>query len=55
MPWWGADLSDIDFNNIFYFIRSTEKQASNWEDLPRTSGVLDKLGIPRRRRSTWVA
>ena len=27
MPWWGADLSDIDFQNIFYFIRSTEKQA----------------------------
>ena len=29
MPWWGADLSDIDFANIYYFIRSTEKQAAN--------------------------
>src|SRR6266571_5043043 len=32
MPWWGADLSDIDFDDIFYFIRSTEKQAKSWED-----------------------
>src|ERR687891_244217 len=30
MPWWGADLSEIDFENIYYFIRSTEKQAKSW-------------------------
>jgi Fe-S cluster assembly protein SufB len=34
MPWWGADLSGIDFDDIYYFIRSTEKMAENWEDLP---------------------
>ena len=46
MPWWGADLSDIDFENIYYFIRSTEKQAQNWEDLPEDiRGTWDKLGI----------
>src|SRR5881409_3646024 len=46
MPWWGADLSDIDFQDIFYFIRSTEKQAQNWEDLPEDiRGTWDKLGI----------
>ena len=39
MPWWGADLSDIDFQNIYYFIRSTEKQAANWDELPRTSAA----------------
>src|SRR3989337_1117068 len=32
MPWWGADLSDIDFDNIYYFIRSTEKQAQSWKE-----------------------
>src|SRR5690606_14742667 len=34
MPTWGADLSEIDFDNIKYFVRSTEKQATTWEELP---------------------
>src|ERR1700745_3437194 len=34
MPNWGADLSGIDFDNIKYFVRSTEKQAGGWEDRP---------------------
>src|SRR4249919_3946668 len=51
MPWWGADLSDIDFQNIYYFIRSTEKQAQNWEDLPEDiKGTWDKLGIPEAEK-----
>src|SRR3989454_5533516 len=51
MPWWGADLSGIDFENIYYFIRSTEKQAQNWEDLPEDiKGTWDKLGIPEAEK-----
>jgi Fe-S cluster assembly protein SufB len=51
MPWWGADLSEIDFDNIFYFIRSTEKQAQNWDDLPEDiKGTWDKLGIPEAEK-----
>ena len=51
MPWWGADLSDIDFENIYYFIRSTEKQAKNWEELPEyIKGTWDKLGIPEAEK-----
>jgi Fe-S cluster assembly protein SufB len=51
MPWWGADLSDIDFENIYYFIRSTEQQAQNWEDLPEDiRGTWDKLGIPEAEK-----
>ena len=34
MPAWGSDLTGIDFDNIKYFVRSTEKQAASWEDLP---------------------
>src|SRR5262249_53885379 len=30
LPAWGADLSTIDFDNIKYFVRSTEKQAASW-------------------------
>jgi Fe-S cluster assembly protein SufB len=51
MPWWGADLSDIDFDNIYYFIRSTEKQAQTWDDLPEDiRGTWDKLGIPEAEK-----
>src|SRR5213596_2190266 len=51
MPWWGADLSDIDFDNIYYFIRSTEKQAQTWEELPEDiKGTWDKLGIPEAEK-----
>ena len=31
MPHWGADLSGIDFQNIKYFVKSTEKQATTWD------------------------
>src|ERR671933_395293 len=34
MPAWGGDLSGIDFDNIYYYIKPTEKQASSWEELP---------------------
>src|SRR4030081_1682245 len=35
MPAWGADLSGIDFDNIKYFVRSTEKRAASGDALPR--------------------
>ncbi|HVH51443.1 MAG TPA: hypothetical protein VM690_04810, partial [Gaiellaceae bacterium] len=34
LPQWGGNLNDIDFANIFYYIKPTEKQANSWEDLP---------------------
>jgi Fe-S cluster assembly protein SufB len=51
MPWWGADLSGIDFDNIFYYLKPTEQQAKNWEDLPEDiRGTWDKLGIPEAEK-----
>jgi Fe-S cluster assembly protein SufB len=51
MPGWGADLSGIDFENIFYYIRPTEKQANSWEDLPADiKDTWDKLGIPEAEK-----
>ena len=45
MPAWGSDLSGIDFDNIKYFVRSTEKQATSWEDLPEDiKNTYDRLG-----------
>ncbi|WP_026927525.1 Fe-S cluster assembly protein SufB [Granulicoccus phenolivorans] len=56
MPTWGADLSEIDFDNIKYFVRSTEKQAASWEDLPEDiKNTYDKLGIPEAEKARLVA
>ena len=56
MPNWGADLSTIDFDNIKYFVRSTEKQATSWEDLPEDiKNTYDKLGIPEAEKQRLVA
>src|SRR3954468_8561898 len=56
MPMWGADLSEIDFDNIKYFVRSTEKQAQSWEDLPEDiRNTYERLGIPEAERQRLVA
>ena len=55
IPKWGPDLSFIDFDEFKYFVRSTEKPASSWEELPDDiRNTYDKLGIPeaeKQRRS----
>ena len=56
MPTFGADLSGIDFDNIKYFVRSTEKQAASWEDLPEDiKNTYDRLGIPEAEKQRLVA
>src|SRR5829696_2989315 len=56
IPTWGADVSDIDFDNIKYFVRSTEKQAASWDDLPDDiKSTYDKLGIPEAEKQRLVA
>src|SRR5438876_5896403 len=56
MPDWGADLTGIDFENIKYFVRSTEKQAATWDDLPADiKSTYDKLGIPEAEKQRLIA
>ena len=56
MPNWGADLSGIDFDNIKYFVRSTEKQAASWDDLPADiKNTYDRLGIPEAEKQRLIA
>jgi Fe-S cluster assembly protein SufB len=56
LPAWGADLSTIDFDNIKYFVRSTEKQAASWDDLPDDiKSTYDRLGIPEAEKQRLVA
>jgi Fe-S cluster assembly protein SufB len=56
MPNFGADLSGIDFDNIKYFVRSTEKQATSWEELPEDiKNTYDRLGIPEAEKQRLIA
>ena len=56
MPTWGSNLSTIDFDTIKYFVRSTEKQANTWDDLPEDiRSTYDRLGIPEAEKQRLVA
>ena len=51
MPNWGADLSTIDFGNIFYYVKPSEGTAHSWEDVPEgIKSTYDKLGIPEAEK-----
>ena len=48
MPTWGADLSEIDFEEIYYYLRATDKSVKSWDDVPDyIKQTFDKLGIPQ--------
>lgn len=56
MPRWGADLSEIDFDSIKYFVRASERQATTWEELPEDiRNTYERLGIPEAERQRLVA
>ncbi|ERS41277.1 MULTISPECIES: Fe-S cluster assembly protein SufB [Corynebacterium] len=56
IPTWGADLSGIDFDQIKYYVKSTEEQAQTWDDLPDDiKATYDKLGIPEAEKQRLVA
>jgi len=51
MPTWGGNLSAIDFQNIFYYAKATEKVEKNWDDVPaEVKNTFDKLGIPEAEK-----
>jgi Fe-S cluster assembly protein SufB len=51
MPKWGADLTGIDFDNIYYYIKPTNL-VKNWEEMPpEIRDTWDKLGIPEAEKS----
>ncbi|MDR0436213.1 MAG: Fe-S cluster assembly protein SufB [Propionibacteriaceae bacterium] len=56
MPTWGGDLSEIDFDQIKYYVRSTERAAQSWEELPEDiKNTYDRLGIPEAEKARLVA
>jgi Fe-S cluster assembly protein SufB len=51
MPTWGADLSGIDFDNIHYYVKPSEKTETSWDEVPAyIKDTFDKLGIPEAER-----
>ncbi len=48
IPTWGADLSDLNLDEIYYYVKPTEAEGSSWDDVPETiKSTFDKLGIPQ--------
>ncbi len=46
-PAWGGDLSEIDYDDIYYYVRATDQQGRNWDEVPaEIKDTFDKLGIP---------
>ncbi|HVH15767.1 MAG TPA: SufD family Fe-S cluster assembly protein, partial [Candidatus Angelobacter sp.] len=51
MPQWGGDLAHIDFNDIYYYLRPTDKVENKWEDVPdKIKKTFDRLGIPEAEK-----
>jgi Fe-S cluster assembly protein SufB len=47
MPAWGPDLTDLDLEDIYYYVRPSEASSGTWDDVPETiKNTFDKLGIP---------
>ncbi len=48
MPTWGGDLSGINFDDIYYYVKPTDKNVRSWDDVPGyIKRTFDKLGIPQ--------
>jgi Fe-S cluster assembly protein SufB len=48
MPAWGGDLSKLDLDDIYYYVRPAEEESRSWDDVPDSiRDTFDKLGIPK--------
>jgi Fe-S cluster assembly protein SufB len=51
MPTWGANLSDINFDDITYYLKATDGQSQSWEDLPQEiKETYDRIGVPEHEK-----
>ena len=52
LPEWGPDLSDIDFDDVVYYQKPTDKPARTWEEVPdEIKETFEKIGIPEAERA----
>ncbi|MDP2735200.1 MAG: SufD family Fe-S cluster assembly protein, partial [bacterium] len=51
VPPWGADLSGIDFDEIFYYVRPSDHPVRSWEDVPQSiRDTYERIGVPQAER-----
>jgi Fe-S cluster assembly protein SufB len=51
MPNWGADISHLNLDDIYYYVKPTESGSKSWDDVPDTiKNTFDRLGIPEAER-----
>ncbi|HLE03689.1 MAG TPA: Fe-S cluster assembly protein SufB, partial [Anaerolineales bacterium] len=47
MPSWGGDLSRLDLDNIYYYVKPSDSESKSWDDVDETiKATFDRLGIP---------
>jgi Fe-S cluster assembly protein SufB len=50
-PWFAVNMPDLDFDNIYYYVKPTEGQVKDWDALPESiKSTYEKLGIPEAER-----
>ncbi|MEK6888264.1 MAG: Fe-S cluster assembly protein SufB, partial [Candidatus Aenigmatarchaeota archaeon] len=51
LPKWGPDLSNINFDNITYYLSASKNKATNWDQVPQEiKNTFDRLGIPESEK-----
>lgn len=51
MPTWGGDLSKLNLDDIYYYVKPVDKEARSWDEVPDTiKKTFDRLGIPEAER-----
>jgi len=51
MPNWGGDMSDLKFDNIYYYMKAASEQGKSWDDVPEDiRRTYDRLGIPEAEK-----
>ena len=54
-PLWGGNLNDIDYDDIYYYLKPTDKKGNTWESVPdEIKKTFDKLGIPESERKFFA-
>ena len=55
-PTWGGDLSHLDYNDIYYYMKAADRQGQNWDDIPADiKKTYDRLGIPEAEKRGLIA
>ncbi|MDI5788310.1 hypothetical protein PO124_07400 [Bacillus licheniformis] len=54
MPQWGGDLNSLNFDEITYYVKPSERSERSWDEVPEEiKQTFDKLGIPEAEQNIW--